>query len=173
MSSQSGRRSSAQSPQQKDPKLSVEGRNADGSLKLKVTVPGLNSPENAFRTYTLSRGADVRPLQFEGEIVAEVERPTNHRGVRDRNVCEPDSYRAAIYKTRAGRFIAEFSTVSDRYVVDTVNTPLSERRPLPPQRDGKAEVLDSLDAACDWFRPGPLTTELLKKLGRWGPEIID
>jgi hypothetical protein len=41
----------------------------------------------------------------------------------------------------------------------------------PPS--GKAAVFDSLESALAWFRPGRLTTELLKKLGKWGPEIIE
>jgi hypothetical protein len=38
---------------------------------------------------------------------------------------------------------------------------------------GKAAVFDSLDDALGWFRPGKLTNELLKKLGRWDPEFIE
>jgi hypothetical protein len=37
----------------------------------------------------------------------------------------------------------------------------------------KGDVFDDLDAACAWFRPGPLTTALLKQLGKWEPEFIE
>ena len=42
-----------------------------------------------------------------------------------------------------------------------------------PQPTGKAAVFDSLEAALGWFRPGRLTTELIRKLGRWDPEFIE
>lgn len=151
MSDQTGRPSPASIPlptEENGPKLKVLGRTG-GVLRLKVTVPGF---ENRFE---LSRGPDVRPLQFEGDVLAEVERGSNQRGIRERNIFDPDVYRAALYKTRGGKFITEFSTLRG------------------DERDGKAEVFESLDAACEWFRPGPLTTELLKKLGRWQPEIIE
>ena len=37
----------------------------------------------------------------------------------------------------------------------------------------KVDVFDNLDGAINWFRPGRLTVQLLKQLGRWGPEIIE
>ena len=91
------------------------------------------------------------PLQFEGTIVAEVQKlnaKANGLGV---------VHRAAIYKTRGGKFVSEFST-------DECGN---------GERTGKADVFGTLDEACDWFRPGSLTTELLKKLDRWQPEIIE
>lgn len=97
----------------------------------------------------------MRPLQFEGELIAEAEKDATDRNGR-KNERGPVNHRAAIYKTRKGTFVTEFSTV------DHIG-----------ERTGKADVFGSLDEACDWFRPGPLTTELLKKLGRWGPEIIE
>jgi hypothetical protein len=124
------------------PRLTIRGRNPDGSLNLKVDVPGVVT-----NTFTLSRGPDMRPLQFEGEIIAEAEKDSGKGSA---------AYRAAIYRTRGGKFVSEFSTV------DAACT-----------RSGKADVFGTLDEACDWFRPGPLTTELLKRLGRWGPEIIE
>lgn len=97
----------------------------------------------------------MRPLQFEGELITEAEKDATDRNGR-RNERGPVNHRAAIYKTRKGTFVTEFSTVDHT-----------------GERTGKADVFGSLDEACDWFRPGPLTTELLKKLGRWGPEIIE
>jgi hypothetical protein len=39
--------------------------------------------------------------------------------------------------------------------------------------NGKAAVYEDLDSAITFFRPGRLTNELLKKLGRWDPEFIE
>ncbi len=97
----------------------------------------------------------MRPLQFEGELIAEAEKDATDRNGR-RNERGPASHRAAIYRTRGGTFVAEFSSLDHA-----------------GGRAGKADVFGSLDDACDWFRAGPLTMELLKKLGRWGPEIIE
>lgn len=121
----------------------------DGSYAPKMTASG------PYGTYTLPRGLNMRPLQFEGELIAEAEKGATDRNGR-RNERGPVSHRAAIYKTRKGTYVTEFSTVDHT-----------------GKRTGKADVFGSLDEACDWFRPGPLTTELLKTLGRWGPEIIE
>jgi len=123
--------SSSESQAETGPKLTIQGRNPDGSLSLKVTIPGMNS------SYTLSRGPDVRPLQFEGVVIAEVERDSADRNGY-RNVFGPQRHRAAVYKTRGGKFVAEFSTVDHA-----------------GERSGKADVFGTLDEACDWFRPGP------------------
>jgi hypothetical protein len=131
------------------PKLTIQGRSADGSLNLKVTVPGVHG------SYTLSRGPNLRPFQFEGELIAEAEKDAIDRNGR-RNERGPVSHRAAIYRTRKGTFVTEFSTLDHTGA-----------------RTGKADVFSNLDEACDWFRPGPLTTELLKRLGRWEPEVIE
>lgn len=126
------------------------------SLRPKVVVP--NAPTNhrvSTRpdTYTLLRGPDMRPLQFEGQIVGEVERDSGKSNAKGLSPV----HRAAIYRTRGGKYVSEFSTV------DSGNG----------ERTGKADVFGTLNEACDWFRPGPLTTELLKRLGRWEPEIIE
>lgn len=128
------------------PKLTVEARTPDGDMKLRVTVPGLTG--NDARRFTLTRGSDLRPLQFDGQVVAEVDR----RGATALH----EEHRAAIYKTRGGKFVSEFSSLGHS-----------------GERTGRADVFGTLNEACDWFRPGPLTTELLKKLGRWEPEIIE
>ena len=128
------------------PKPTLRTRNPDGSITI---VPGNHD------IYTLSRGPDVRPLQFEGELIAEAEKEATDRNGR-RNERGPVNHRAAIYRTRGGRFVTEFSSVDHT-----------------GERTGKADVFGTVDEACDWFRPGPLTTELLKKLGRWGPEIVE
>jgi hypothetical protein len=87
----------------------------------------------------------MRPLQFHGEIVGAVERDSGKGTIHG-----PVVHRAAIYKTRGGKFVSEFSTA------DYSNG----------EKSGKADVFGTLDEACEWFRPGPLTTELLKKLAR-------
>src|SRR5204862_4707665 len=38
---------------------------------------------------------------------------------------------------------------------------------------GKAAVFETLDEAVTWFRPGKLTTALLKQLGRWDADHLD
>jgi hypothetical protein len=51
-----------------------------------------------------------------------------------------------------------------------------EQAALPPDAPpatGKAQAFASLEEALAWFRPGRLTTELLKKLGRWDPEFVE
>lgn len=141
--------SSAVSQPEYGPKLTNQVCEPDGSHAPKATAPGV------YGTYTLPRGPNMRPLQFEGELIAEAEKDATDRNGR-RNERGPVNHRAAIYKTRKGTFVTEFSTGNHT-----------------GERTGKADVFGSLDEACDWFRPGPLTTELLKKLGRWGPEIIE
>lgn len=131
------------------PKLTSRVREPDGSHSPKASAAGLHG------TFTLPRGPNMRPLQFEGELIAEAEKEATDRNGR-RNERGPVSHRAAIYRTRKGTLVTEFSTVDHT-----------------GKRTGKADVFGSLDEACDWFRRGPLTTELLKKLDRWGPEIIE
>jgi hypothetical protein len=109
-------------------------------------------PPQSFCIYTLPRGENVRAIRFDGEVIGAVE----DKGAGG-------MYRAAIYTTRGGKFVTEFSSL---LTACTVNG-------QKPERDGKAEVFDTLDAACDWFRPGRLTTELMKQLGRWEPETIE
>lgn len=156
MSSSTGTRSPARPAGLRAPSARI---NADGSITRNPDEPPV------YLQYTVSRGENIRPLQFEADLLGAVE--TGH------GPQSSATYRAAIYKTRGGKYVAEFSTAKILYAVDTVHTPVSERKPISVERDGKAEVFDSLDAACDWFRPGPLTTRLLKNLGKWGPEIIE
>ncbi len=49
----------------------------------------------------------------------------------------------------------------------------AERRNPPTKSNRKAQAFDTLDEAIAWFRPGYLTTELLKLLGRVDPEFIE
>lgn len=122
-----------------NPKLSIHGCSADGSIPLNADA--------APKRFTLYRGHKERPLQFDGEVLAEA----HTMGVSA-------VYRAAIYKTCNGSFVTEFSLVSMPQLIGG-----------DPEREGRAAVLDSLDAACGWFRPGPLTTKLLRQLERARP----
>ena len=105
--------------------------------------------------YTLSRGPRLQPFQFEGEILAEVESyATDPKGHKDASGFV--SHRAAIYRTRRGTIVTEVSSVDHT-----------------GQRAGIADVFGSLGEACEWFRPGSLTTQLMQKLSQRESEIID
>lgn len=131
------------------PELTGQRHNSDASTNQKLPAPAISG------TYTLSRGPRLRPFQFEGEIIAEVENDATDPNGRN-NEHGRVSLRAAIYRTRKGTIVTEISSLDHT-----------------GGRTGKADVFGSLDDACEWFRPGPLTTELLEKLGRWQPEIIE
>jgi hypothetical protein len=227
------------------------------SASIPVTV-------DALKRYTLTRD-DERPLQFDGTVIAETESDSG-----------PTIHRAAIYKTRGGKFISEFSSrptfgalptpsaseiaslkedlvvrITDQaewregktieYANDIRNhdsaealrrlahelvllpdshphwielffcyrhgkngvesaeeeqdlirnygfnndgsrasfflrdlITLNRASGLDAQKmNGKAAVYEDLDSAITFFRPGRLTNELLKKLGRWDPEFIE
>ena len=117
---------------------SAREHDADASAVLATTVPA------ALKCFTLSRGRKESPLQFDGEILAEVQTFGVAAG-----------YRAAIYKTRDGNFITEFSLISMPHLTGG-----------EPERGGRAAAFDTLDAACAWFQPGRLTTRLLKQVGK-------
>lgn len=97
-----------------------------------------------FKRFTLYMGHKARELQFDGEIVAEAQTC----GVAAR--C-----RVAIYKTRDGTFISEFSLIS-----------MPQLTGGAPETEGKAAMFDTLDAACAWFRSGHLTNKLLKQVAK-------
>ncbi len=126
------------------PKLRPRGRNADASA-----LPERRTGA-AFGHFTVYRGHKECPLQFDGEVLAEAQISGVAAG-----------YRAAVYKTRDGNFISEFSLISMPY--------------LPggdPAMEGKVAVFNSLDAACAWFRSGPLPAKLMKQVGKWSPDLI-
>jgi len=108
--------------------------------------PPAQSPADS-RRFTLARGPDERPLQFDGEILAEAESNSGSASV----------LRAAVYRSNRGQYIAEFS----------------KRDQGSAGLTGKAAVFNELDSAIAWFRPGKLTTALLKKLGRWDAEVLE
>lgn len=98
----------------------------------------LNLRHRRYIRYTVGRGPKLRPFEFDGTVVAEA---------------QDDDYRAAIYRTKGGKYVTEF-------LVRTNDK-------------SKADVHETLDAAVGWFKPGWLTIELLKILGRWEPEFIE
>src|SRR6185312_3007718 len=127
MSGQTSRRhpsapsSSSASQTGPSPNLATQSRNHGDSRDLKAPVPGIHG------SYTLSRGPNLRPLQFEGELVAEAEKDAINRNGR-RNERGPVTHRAAIYKTRRGTFVTEFSSLDHT-----------------GKRTGKADAFGSLD----------------------------
>jgi hypothetical protein len=233
-----------------------------GLHKLPPPVTVLTSPELV--RYTLTRD-DERPLQFDGIILVEIE-----------SAGSPTTHRAALYRTRAGKFVSEFSSgpkkstaqtaaevaeIMDSLVTricdqaesyegkaiedvrnvtaaETLRVLAHDLMQIPsdrpewgdlamayrtasaglgstaeelklirahafngggrasfflrdvianyracardataiegvPHRSGKAAVFHDLESALAFFRPGRLTNELLKKLGRWDPEFIE
>ena len=106
--------------------------------------PSVDPP--TLKRYTLPRGGDERPLQFDGVVVAESEAVTSNSLV----------LRGAIYRAKDGRYVSEFS-----------------RRGEGPVATGKAGVSETLDEALQWFRPGKLTTALRKQLGRWEVQLLE
>jgi hypothetical protein len=108
-------------------------------------LPPSQSDHN-FQRFTLSRGEHERPLQFDGLIVAEAQSRTG----------DGHQLRAAIYRTSGGQHVSEFS-----------------RQDTGGNVTGKAVAFPTLDAAVVWFRPGKLTTTLLRQLGRWDPDSLD
>ena len=100
----------------------------------------------AFQRFTVSRGEHEPALQFDGLVVAEAQARTG----------DGHQLRAAIYRASGGQHVSEFS-----------------RHDTGGNVTGKAAVFPTLDAAVRWFRPGKLTTSLLKQLGRWDAESLD
>src|ERR1700688_2769858 len=89
--------------------------------------PPAQSPAESQR-FTLARGSDERPLQFDGEILAEAESNSGSASV----------LRAAVYRSDRGQYVAEFSKRDEGSAGLT----------------GKAAVFNELDSAIAWFRPG-------------------
>ena len=76
-----------------------------------------------------------------------------------------NSHRAAVYQARGGKYLSEFSILN--------HSPNWPKEPDPPPLKGKAGDFDTLDDAIAWFRPGPLTNELMRQLVRWQPGFIE
>jgi hypothetical protein len=107
--------------------------------------PSAHTSTPALHRYTLARDAGERPLQFDGNVMAETEASTSSDLI----------LRAAIYRAKDGRYVSEFS-----------------RRGPEGSGTGKAAVTSTLEEALAWFRPGKLTAALRKQLGRWEVQLL-
>jgi hypothetical protein len=110
-----------------------------------------------FRRFRVDRDDD-RPLEFDGKTLGRVEESSHDGAVLTR---------AALYCTRGGKFVAEFS----RFETPGVTLGANVRRPM---MFAKAQVFDSREMAITWFRPGGRITKLLlEQLGALEPEFVD
>ena len=119
-------------------------------------------PTPEYERFTVNRDDDV-PLEFDGEILAVVEEGEGGADVTNDTLVRT---RAAIYRTKGGKFIAEFSRYVGRQVA-------SWGRRGPPKLFDKAGVFNTLDEAVGFFRPGRLTNALLEDLGVKKTEFIE
>lgn len=94
--------------------------------------------------YKLMRDDD-RPLEFDGEQIAEVSLEDFGSTIK----------RAALYRTAGGKYVSEFR-VEEHYVTSKPGEWEVTR--------AKVAHFNTIDEAAAWFRPGPLTTRLLSKL---------
>ncbi len=101
--------------------------------------------------FTLYRGHKERPLQFEGELLAEAQTYGVAVG-----------YHAAVYRTRDGHFISALSLIS-----------MPQLTSGAPERESEAALFTSLAAACAWFRSRRLTGRLLSQIASRCPGIIE
>ncbi|HTE40654.1 MAG TPA: hypothetical protein VK629_07485 [Steroidobacteraceae bacterium] len=120
-----------------------------------------DSPTSKLKRYTIIRDGD-RALEFDGEVLAEVEMDGAGPGAMER------VHRAAVYCTKGGRLIAEFSSRNRPGFAHFV-----AGSDFDEDVRSKAAAFANINEAIAWFRPGRLTIELLKKLGHWNPEFIE
>jgi hypothetical protein len=128
----------------------------DGVIRAAV---GLRVQPSAgqFRRFRVDRDND-RPLEFDGKALGRVEEASHDGTVLTR---------AALYVTRAGKFIAEFT----RFETPDTTLGANVRRPM---LFAKAQVFDSREIALTWFRPGGRITKLLlEQLGELESEFIE
>ncbi|HTC50737.1 MAG TPA: hypothetical protein VK700_02245 [Steroidobacteraceae bacterium] len=104
------------------------------------SVPDSDTPSE-YSVFVLVRD-DEKPLQFVGKIVAEVESPG-----------PAVTHRAAIYRTRGGRFIAEFSSrpsiADDRIGIPPIDTLEQVKRDLLTNIRVHAEWHNAQDARSE------------------------
>jgi hypothetical protein len=128
----------------------------DGVIRAAVGLRMQPSAEQ-FRRFRVDRDSD-RPLEFDGKALGRVEEASHDGAVLTR---------AALYVTRAGKFIAEFT----RFETPGTTLGANERRPM---MFAKAQVFDSREVALTWFRPGGRITKLLlEQLGELEPEFVE
>jgi hypothetical protein len=128
----------------------------DEAIRAPVGMRVQSSAEQ-FRRFKVDRDND-RPLEFDGKILARVEESTYDGLVVTR---------AALYFTRAGKFVTEFT----RFETSGSTWGANMRRPMT---FAKAQVSSSRDVALNWFRPGGRITKLLlEQLGELESEFIE
>ncbi len=128
----------------------------DGVIRAAVGMRMQPSAEQ-FRRFRVDRDND-RPLEFDGKALGRVEEASHDGAVLTR---------AALYVTRAGKFVAEFT----RFETPGTTLGANERRPM---MFAKAQVFDSREIALTWFRPGGRIPKLLlEQLGELESEFIE
>ena len=141
------------------PKLSID-KIEGGVIHGRVTMPV--QPEVQYQRFRLPRDND-RPLEFDGVELAKVA----ERSQSSRTAGAAMITRAALYRTRAGKYVTEFSKFEGE--------PLYPNPAAPrPVEFSKIAVHDSQDVAMLWFRVGGrFTLNLWEQLGGQEPEFIE
>lgn len=129
-----------------------------------ASIEGREPPEDdaSFERFTVERDAAL-PLEFDGVVLGEAEEGDGGGPI---TVDTLVATRAAIYRTKGGKFVSEFARWTVRPVVSW-----GKRR--PPKLFNKADVFPTLEAALGFFRPGRLTNALFSELGVRRTEFID
>jgi hypothetical protein len=125
-----------------------------------VAIP-VRSPEK-YQRFKLAREND-RPLEFEGIELAKVA----ERSQSTRTAGAAMVTRAALYRTRGGKFVSEFSKFEAEPMYPNPSAPR-------PVEFAKVAVFDSQDVAMQWFRVGGrFTMKLWEQLGGQESEFIE
>ena len=113
----------------------------------------ISQPE--FKEYVVLRDNE-RPFSFVG---AQLARASRESGM----FVNFEALEAAIYKTRAGKFITSLTKTKENLVKGIFGTDGDE----VGQASGyhKAALHDTFEEAVAWFRPGRLTDEIRRQLG--------
>jgi len=121
----------------------------------------IENPPEEYRRFKLARDND-RALEFDGvELAKVVERS------RSTKTGAAMVTRAALYRTRGGKFVTEFSKIEAEGLYPNSNA-------ARPVEFAKAKVFDSQDIAMQWFRVGGrFTMKLWEQLGGLESEFIE
>lgn len=118
--------------------------------------------EPTWTRFKLRRDGD-RPLEFDGVAVGHVE----DRAQSPQTAGLATITRLALYQTKGGKYITEFSRFEEEPVIPNPRAPR-------PVFFAKAGVFASRDIALQWFRKGgSLTIRLLEQLGELDSEFIE
>jgi hypothetical protein len=140
--------------------VTVDRIDSARTIHARVTVP-VQSPEKHQR-FKLPRDKD-RPLEFDGIELAKVA----ERSQSTKTVGATMVTRAALYRTRAGKFVTEFTRFEAEPLYPNPNAP----RPVD---FAKVAVFDSQGVAMKWFRVGGrFTLKLWEQLGGQESEFIE